>query len=230
MMLSHSLIAAGSKVFKLIITAASNTDLRTAALAAGWNGSSKVLAELGAAVQRAGVTVSGSFPGGVELLIPAGTVIYGVGGAGGPRIQGNNSGDRGSQGGTALIVTVPLTVTNLGTLVSGGGGGGGGGGAQDTFGARYYGGAGGTGASYVSAATAGVAGDVAPDGSRGGNGGNGGGMTGFGGNGGTSQSWATGGGSRFDQGGGSGGAPGNAVTGNSNITWLATGTRSGTVA
>ena len=235
-------------------------NLATLATAAGWNGSSQLIATIGSGVYLSsnstgtpGLTVSGSFPGGVSLINNG--FIIGMGGAGG-RGGGTNAGAAGSAGGLALSVSSAISITNNGTI--GGGGGGGGGGAArylNFYGNNYWGGGGGGGGrsgatnsagggggpGYIpsdpglnvsgsaggsgtsSAAGSGGAG-ANQDGRVGGTGGNGGGW----GSSGSSGSNSSGDGSQANgpYGGGGGGG---AVSGNANITWVATGTRLGSI-
>lgn len=237
-----------------------NADLRTLAVTAGWDQSTKVVATISSGVvvsanstASTGLTISGSFPGGVELVNNG--YIIGMGGAGGWGGGHNgyypysNVGQAGSAGGKALAVSVATTITNNGTIGGGGGGGGGGGQASnnDKFTSWVRGGGGGggrtgsTNSAYgqapsvggFTAGSNGTAGTFSSQGS-GGNGGSVAGATGgLGGGGGTWGSSGTGGGSGFGTGGGwSGGAAGGAgacLTGNSYITWSATGTRLGAI-
>lgn len=235
-------------------------NLATLATAAGWNGSSQLIATIGSGVYLSsnstgtpGLTVSGSFPGGVSLINNG--FIIGMGGAGG-RGGGTNAGAAGSAGGLALSVSSAISITNNGTI--GGGGGGGGGGAArylNFYGNNYWGGGGGGGGrsgatnsagggggpGYIpsdpglnvsgsaggsgtsSAAGSGGAG-ANQDGRVGGTGGNGGGW----GSSGSSGSNSSGDGSQANgpYGGGGGGG---AVSGNANITWVAFGTRLGAI-
>jgi hypothetical protein len=103
-------------------------DLRTLALAAGWDGSTTLKATIGAGVyiwsndtSVAGLTVTGSFPGGVEITNNG--YIIGKGGKG-----GTNSGTTaGASGGPAISLGINATiVNNSGAFIAGGGGGGGG--------------------------------------------------------------------------------------------------------
>jgi hypothetical protein len=110
-----------------------NANLRTLAVNAGWDQSSKVVATINSGIYISSnstgtpaLTVSGSFPGGVELT--NGGYIIGMGGAGGRGGQSfANNGASGSGGGLALSVSSAITITNNGTIGGGGGGGGGGG-------------------------------------------------------------------------------------------------------
>jgi len=213
-------------------TISSNTNkgnLATLATAAGWNGSSKVVATINAGVYMysdttatAALTVSGSFPGGASL-INNGTIVAmgGAGQRGGPQYTA------GGAGGTALSVSTALSVTNNGTIAGGGGGGGGGGVGYDFCHFAYSGGGGGGGRTGLTN-------------SAGGAGGYGGGFSGGAGSAGTLSSIGYGGGGLFGVGGdgGNGGDWGAAsgYTGGSctsgaatYITWVATGTRYGAI-
>jgi hypothetical protein len=114
-----------------------NANLATLATTAGWNGSSKLVATIGTGVYLSSnttgtpaLTISGSFPGGVDLINNG--FIVGMGGAGGDgrRIGGGNptglGGNNGGGGGLALSVSSAVTITNNQTIAGGGGGGGGG--------------------------------------------------------------------------------------------------------
>lgn len=114
-----------------------NANLASLATAAGWNGTSKVVATINSGVYVSSnstgtpaLTVNGSFPGGVELINNG--FIVGRGGNGGnggavPSRQNRISGTAGAGGGTALSVSSAITITNNNTVAGGGGGGGGGG-------------------------------------------------------------------------------------------------------
>jgi hypothetical protein len=146
-----------------------NANLRTLAVNAGWNESTKVVATIGSGVYcgsdtvgTPGLTISGSFPGGVEL-INNGFIIGrgGTGGNGSYRISGGNliPGSAGSSGGIALSVSTAVTINNTGTIGGGGGGGGGGGMGVGEFsvfkgpsGSVYLGGGGGGGGRSSTAA------------------------------------------------------------------------------
>lgn len=154
-----------------------NANLRTLAVNAGWNQSSKVVATIGSGVYissnstgTAALTVNGSFPGGVELINTG--LIIGMGGAGGNAPNVNNgsltsSATNGGAGGLALSVSVAISINNgSGTI----GGGGGGGGAGETTALNncawenYGGGGGGGGRSSNAANSAGGSGGVASGG------------------------------------------------------------------
>ena len=233
-----------------------NANLRTLAVNAGWNQSTKVIATVGSGVYISSnstgtpaLTVNGSFPGGVEL-VNSGTIV-GMGGAGGAGStylipQGNQPGSPGYSGGTALSVSVAVTITNNGTVAGGGGGGGGGGESVFTYGksGQWIGGGGGGGgrtgltnsaagsapySAYHANGYAGYAGTLSAAGA----GGPGRFISsyGTGTTGGSGGGWGAAGsaGPSAVSSGGSGGAGGGAVTGNSNITWIATGTRLGSI-
>jgi hypothetical protein len=232
-----------------------NANLRTLAINAGWNQSSRVVATINSGIYISSnstgtpaLTVNGSFPGGVQLTNNG--IIVGMGGAGGNG-NGASAPNVGGAGGTALSVSSAITIANNGTIAGGGGGGGGGKRNQITDGygnvtARNGGGGGGGRSSLTNSsggtalpqntpnldARAGTAGTLSAAGSGGQ--GDAPGYVAFGGTGGAGGGWgaagATGGvGNAGYPGAGpsAGGSGGNAVTGNSNITWSATGTRTG---
>lgn len=231
-----------------------NANLRTLAVNAGWNQSSKVVATINSGVYVSsnstgtpGLTINGSFPGGVQLINNG--FIIGMGGAGGAGSDINNNGSGGGVGGLALSVAATVSITNNG-IIGGGGGGGGGGGLGITgdskFGFTTWGGSGGGGGRSSAAAnsagggirTAGMgsstfgyvggAGTVSNAGSGGAS------NSGFGGAGGGGGDWGAGGGSggvayRQSRSPGGGGGGGACLTGNGYITWVATGTRLGAI-
>ena len=217
-------------------------NLRTLALAAGWNGSDAVLATNNAIISSnttssPALTINGSFPNG--LIFVNNSYIVGMGGTGGvPDNVGN-------PGGTALAVATTVNITNSGTIA--GGGGGGGAGLVWSWNGLDRSCAGSAGASGLTQApaTANNYGFASSNPSQGPDGsglytpGGASYVWGYGGRvsspGGAGGSW----GSAGDAGGGvdgaynysglAGGAGGAAVTGNSYITWAATGTRYGSV-
>jgi hypothetical protein len=206
-----------------------NANLRTLAVNAGWNQSTKVVATIGSGVYISSdstgtpaLTISGSFPGGVEL-INNGYIVGrgGNGGEGGGSYAGNYgtnvfAGSGGTSGGLALSVSSGITITNNGTIGGGGGGGGGGGAAGGQWGKNCWvssgGGGGGGGRSSVAANSSGGAGgygQVGGQGSQSGQYGSGGGSgtyasNGSGGSGGYTSVCS----SYFCASGGSGGAGG----------------------
>jgi len=116
------------------------TNLRTLAVAAGWNQSARVVATVATDVyiysdnpSSAALTINGLFPKGVELVNNG--FIMGAGGDGGQ--YGGSS--AGAGGGPAITLGVNATITssNVYACIAGGGGGGGGG--------AYSGGGGGAG-------------------------------------------------------------------------------------
>ena len=210
-------------------------NLRTLAIAAGWDGVAPVVATNSAIISSnttgsPALTVDGSFPAGVTLL-NTGTIV-GMGGAG-----------NGGVGGIALTASVAISINNSGTVAGGGGGGGYGtpGGTGGNLGG-YGGGGGGRSGLTNSSGGAGQGGVVFP-GSAGGSGtfsavgaAGGAGYPPYGGRGGVGGDWGSTGETGINgtdpvwnspQAGGAGGA---AVSGNSNVTWVATGTRYGALA
>jgi hypothetical protein len=232
-----------------------NANLRTLAINAGWNQSSKLIATINSGVYISSnstgtpaLTVNGSFPGGVELINNG--IIVGMGGAGGRGGAYTAAGTAGGAGGTALSVSSAISVRNNNTIAGGGGGGGGalGSGIFDGESTATSGGGGGGGGR--SSAAANSAGGVTPfssgwgqtsQGNPGtlsaaGTGGQTGGVFAYGGTGGGwGAAGATGSSSRpsgtlvGSNGPYAGGAGGSSVVGNSNITWLAFGTRNGPI-
>jgi hypothetical protein len=241
-----------------------NADLRTLAVNAGWDQSSKVVATIGSGVYISSnstgtpaLTVSGSFPGGVDLVNNG--FIIGMGGNGANATVANLP---GLAGGNALTVSVAVSITNNGTIGGGGGGGGrgqsrtgssatsgggGGGGGRSSNAANSSGGLGGASSglsalcrSNGAAGTAGTVSSAGVGGAGGVVGSESGGnciTTHSGGRGGDGGGWGAAGeigsngtGGSQSQARTSGGAGGSAVSGNSNITWVATGTRLGAIA
>jgi Phage tail fibre adhesin Gp38 len=203
-------------------------NLRSLALAAGWNGTDAVLATNNANISSnttgtPALTINGSFPNG--LVFVNNGYIVGMGGAGG------NYGQAGNAGGTALTVSSAVSITNNGTIAGGGGGGG----SSPVFGwggvdLTTPGGGGGSGLTQSLGGTGGnwtgnpstLSGSFYSVPGAGFAQGNGGVLNSPSGSGGA---WGAAG----VTGGYAGGAGGAAVNGNSFITWLATGTRTGAV-
>lgn len=105
-----------------------NADLRSLAVAAGWNQSSAVIATVNGGVYiyststgTAGLTISGSWPGGVTLVNNG--YIMGKGGDGGVVSSATYSGSPGS-GGPAISLGVSCSITNNSYIGGGGGAGG----------------------------------------------------------------------------------------------------------
>jgi hypothetical protein len=144
-----------SNAFIFTLAAGTDINLRSAAISAGWPGSGAVQANIspGTTIQSSStgayaLTINGSWPGGVTL-VNSGTIVGkgGTGGQGGYVPIGNPTttpGKSGFTGGTAILVSVPVTINNASGTISGGGGGGGGGGAY-TCGRSGTGGGGGGG-------------------------------------------------------------------------------------
>ncbi len=220
-LMRRAVLGSGGSVFAFNITSDQlNANLRSLAVAAGWDTTSPVAATLKAGVKchstssgGVGLTVNGSFPGGVSLLVEATGMIYG-----GYGYAGDSTGsvsNPGGPGGTALNVSVPITITNNGTI-AGGGGGGGAGGCGSGGSGFFAGGNGGTGAYGAVGATAGYPAPFPPNSNA------------AGGNGGALGTAGVAGQNDYFN-GGAGGAAGKSVNGNSNITWLNTGTRTGPI-
>lgn len=239
-----------SSQFSFSITSnVNNANLATLATAAGWDGTSELIATLNSGVycsstvtSTPALTINGSFPGGVTFT-NNGTIV-GMGGRGGN--PANAYPNNGLAGGLALLVQSAVSITNNGVIAGGGGGGGAGGRDQRVVGkSSYYfgGGGGGGGRSSLTNSAGGASSTAGPwaasqpggvgtingagaggtgqtssgfTGPTGGNGGN------WGATGATGAAGTTG----FNGVGGGGGA---ATSGQSNVTWLATGTRYGSL-
>lgn len=251
----HQMMLDVQRFYFNITTNQTNANLRTLALAAGWDGITQVVATINSGIYISSnatgtpaLTINGSFPNGVRLNNNG--FIVGMGGNGGT-CTGVTNGGPGSPGGLALSVSgVTTFISNSGTIAGGGGGGGAGGASLKSGGSATGGGGGGGRSSNAlnssggGAGTGGatVNGNAGADGTviEAGGGGSGGIVTpspyalaGGGGNGGD---WGTAGsnggngtGGTTNYSGGSGGSAGGAISGDSNITWLATGTRLGSI-
>lgn len=246
-------LTAGVSAFRYSITSdTANVDLRAAIVSAGWDGAQYVIATIqsgvtvfSASTGSYAMTISGSFPAGL-LLVNNGTIL-GRGGDGG---RGHSDptvfNTVGGNGGPALLVQTAVSINNLNRIAGGGGGGGGGALTRDGgISAFCAGGGGGGGIGNGSGGQGGVgSGTNAAAGQNGtlvsaGSGGEGvryyvggaqGGTGGTGGGFGSSGASGTGPVSGTNFGGPSvGGTAGAAVVGNSNITWIATGTRNGSI-
>jgi len=232
-----------------------NINLSSLATSLGWGGSLPIVftltinsgVTLGSSSTSNPALVIPSFPAGTEIIIINNGYIVGAGGAGGNGSY-RSAGNAGSNGGDALSVAYATSITNNNTI-GGGGGGGGGGCAFDT----WSGSGGGGGAGYVvGAAAQGATGDgrgissagtLTTGGARGTPytiGGSGNGYGWYGGPGGSlGQNGAVGDGTYIYGGGsgyafygnGAGGIAGKCTSSgsNANITWVATGTRLGTL-
>lgn len=241
----HADFQGTSNVFTFnISSSASNLNLRSAAVSAGWDQSSPVQATINSGVvlsasstSNNGLTIDGSWNG--LTLINNGT-IKGHGGNGGNGATGAATGGAGGNGSPAVNTAVTMTIDNNGTI-KGGGGGGGGSGAYDngqpTAGSGGGGGApGGSGGSKGGGPYAYLTGEngSSASGDSGGSGGIGSSSWGHnGGNGGNLGSGGSSGSSGASQyggsvsGGGAGGQAGYYIYGNSYVTWQSTGTTAG---
>ena len=234
------------KSSEFAFTIASNTtdaNLRSLAVAAGWDESTSLVATLdsGIYISSTGtgtpaLTIDGAFPSGVKF-VNSGTVVGDGGNGGGAGGPGYSGGSAGGTGGTAVLISVPVSIENNGVIAGGGGGGGGGGGAVYAVGkatgfSRGGGGGGGQSGLTNSSGGAGNQSGAAGTVSAAGGGGSGGPSAGTGGTGG---GWGANGGAAFggtpgDRGpNGAGGSGGAATSGQSYVTWVATGTRYGTI-
>lgn len=228
-----------------IASDSSNYNIRTAALAAGWNGSSPLIATVtiltGVVVSATGNAVNAfrtdsGFPLGSSLAVINQGFIVGCGGDGAyGGVPGDGGFLNGSPGGTAFYAEAAVTITNTGTIAGGGGGGGRGGSGYEATGPAPFveagGGGGGrsgrtnalggpgikagTDGTYTTAGTGGAA--TTRNGGTGGKGGNGGGW-------GAAGATGSAGSSGSGRPGGSGGL---CMNGNSFVTWNTTGTRIG---
>ena len=234
-----------------IASSQTNANLRTLAVNAGWDQSTKVVATINSGVVMTsntvgtpGLTINGAWPSGIEL-VNNGTIVGRGGNAGSGGNNGGN-GSAGSAGGLALTISVAASIRNNNTIAGGGGGGGGGGGFSSTGGTpkdptyfRYGGGGGGGGRSSLTNSSGGARGTGNAPGAPGAagtfnsQGGGGTGGTGASTRGGSGGTWGAGGGAgfRYSNGGfgGGGGGGGAATSGQANVTWLATGTRYGSL-
>lgn len=235
----------GGLAFPVEIVLASGAgpyNMRTAAIAAGWDQVSplamRVTVNSGvsivtASTDTAAFDTGSGFPAGSQLILVNNGGIIGMGGAGG---DGSGGGVNGKPGGPALRAQYPITITNGGHIS--GGGGGGGCCVHDNYGDIYQRqAAGGNGGSSSGSWSSGGSGtwpgaSGQPEFSGAWNDYNmhpsTDGTNLWGGGGGY---WGSAGGDAFggNVSNGVGGTPGAAVIGNSNITWLATGTRRGPI-
>lgn len=209
-----------------------NYDLRTRAVAAGWDGAAPLAATVTIA---SGIVVSSNatstpgfdcgltaYPAGSSLALANAGYILGMGGAA-------PTTGAGLPGGTAFrtIASLPVSLNNSGGVIGGGGGGGG------SNGSSSFGGGGRTGRTNSAGGPSGNPGTFAKGGNGFGGAGGEGGTTGAGGN--YTGDYGSGGGGGWGAAGGAaygskaGGAGGAAVVGNSYITWINTGTRYGSI-
>jgi hypothetical protein len=144
-----------------ISTNQTDANLRTLAVSAGWNQSSAVRATVGSGVYisststgTAGLTINGSWPGGVTLVNNG--FIMGMGGTSGNTNGEDQTGNPAGAGGPAISLGVNVTIdnTNASAYIGGGGGSGGAGGWNNKFTSATFnqsggGGAGGGGSGTV---------------------------------------------------------------------------------
>lgn len=246
-MLHHSLRGA-LKTFNYVISSnVANVNLYDTLISVGWQSHMRPIVTINSGIYvystntaTPAMTVSGSFYAGI-IIINNGYIV-GMGGAG-----GNGVSATGSAGGNGLTVSTPLVIFTNNGIIAGGGGGGGGGKTSSYSSLTVGGGGGGGGQSGLTNSVGGSAGSSSPGSgtiynyatngqsgtiSSGGTGGSGAygkisTTTINGGDGGSGGSWGNSGGAGVPE--GSGGAGGSSVVGNSYITWIATGTRYGTV-
>ena len=244
----HADFQGTSNIFSFNISSGANTNFRTLALAAGWDGSALPYGTLtsGQTISSGSTgsyafVINGSLPSGSKF-INNGTIV-GRGGNGGSSsgndrncITGGGSTGSGTSAGPGLQISTAIIIHNSGRVAGGGGGGGAGGRGANTYGAGGGGGGGIGGSSGGSSNHAGNGGGGSTTSAGGGGGGYGlggwscpGGLsTGSGGSGG---SYGASGGTGGTAGGGgngtAGGSGGAATSGNSNVTWSANGTING---
>jgi hypothetical protein len=143
--ISFSTFYGKSNTLTFNLTISSNTtnyNMKSAAIAAGWNGTSAAAVNC---TINSGIFVyststgtyafdtGSSYPAGSTLsLTNNGTIIGkgGNGGMGGTFTTGNFNGAAGSAAGPAFIARTAISVTNNGSINGGGGGGGGGAGGS----------------------------------------------------------------------------------------------------
>jgi hypothetical protein len=152
-------------------------NLRTRAIAAGWNTSVPLIATI---TINAGVRVTSigpaytafttdifGYPAGTTIALTNNGIIEGYGGTGGTggSVSGSSftAGTAGGTGGVAIQIFHAIQITNNGIIGGGGGGGGGGGAARNSLdaGKTYYGASGGGGGGGRANGTAGSAGTSA---------------------------------------------------------------------
>ena len=227
----------GSFVANLTIASdTSNYNIASAAITAGWDGTSDATVNLtiNPAVYvysnspgAVALDVGSGFPGGSLINVTNNGTIVGRGGDGGtavyPPNNANPAGNPGLPGSTGFNTTRPVTFTNNGIIAGGGGGGGGGGSWATVRGSnRGIGGGGGGGIGIASGGSPG--GGSSTVSSVGGGGGPGGGPAGPGGPGGgygsTGNTGSTG---PVGNPGSPGGSAGTAVNGNSYVTFSGSG-------
>lgn len=184
------------------------------------------------------LTVDTSWASGDTVTIVNNGVILGRGGNGGNGgyWTSTTNGYPGSGGGPALNVQRATSINNVNRIAGGGGGGGGGSAGSYSVGKSGVTTGGGGGGGGIGGSSGGSGGPAAESGAAGsggtlttaGSGGGGGTNAGAGGTGGTYGSSGNNGSNAYTS-GGSGGSAGACLVGNSNITWIAFGTRNGSI-
>lgn len=238
-----------ARSFSLTISAhTTNYNLRSALTSAGWNGSDAVYCVLTInSGIKVGSTSTGTYAFATGSALPSLSLvkivnngyILGRGGAGGSGgTTSHYAGYGGAVGGPAMQIQTAVRIENN-AYISGGGGGGGGGGLQrytnprsesDPYTYYYRSGGGGGGAGYRYGPGGGSSGTNGANGTDGWGGGGAGGSNGTTGGAGGSNGNAGGTGSNGNYGAGAGGGgAGACLSGNSLVTWLATGTRRGSI-
>lgn len=134
-----------------ITTNTKNYNIRTAAIAAGWNGTVALITtvtinsgvRVGSSSTATYAMDTGAIPTGSTVSIINNGYIVGKGGTGGNNNVNLQTRQAGFAGGPALLLQCAVNITNAtGYIYTGGGGGGSGG----TYGGSYVGGGGGGGA------------------------------------------------------------------------------------
>lgn len=117
-----------NKFIKSIVGDQANLNLRTWALANGWDGTVEAIIEVptntyvySTSTGSAGLIINGSWPGGVTVINNG--YIMGMGGAGGYVINATAA-YAGGNGGPAISLGVSCSITNNSYIGGGGGGGG----------------------------------------------------------------------------------------------------------
>lgn len=169
-----------SNLFTFNVPAGTDVNLRSAAITAGWPGSGAVQATIqpGTTIQSSStggyaLTINGAWPGGITL-INEGLVVGRGGNGGNGGVTSAVAATPGSGAGTAILVSVPVTINNPTGTIAGGGGGGGGG----TSGAAREPGPGGGGGGGIGVSSGGSPGGTAGTTTTAGTGGGGGGSAG----------------------------------------------------
>ena len=243
-----------ANAFTASVSITSNTtdyNIRSAAIAAGWNQVLKLVFTVNVGGIYVGASSTGayamqtgaSFPAGSTLSLINGGVIIGYGGKGGNGGTGGAlsaaNGGAGNAAGPGFLASAAISITNNNWIASGGGGGGGGGGDNRKCSGSVVGGGGSGGGGGRGVSAGGSGGTTGCPGCNPANAGGAGTLTSAGGGGGSRCAGGAGGtggdlgnvgsngGSSASKGGGAGGSNNNAIVGNGNITWVAIGNRGG---